>query len=315
VTVDSDTSGTQGAIVLTGSKDIALAGATDASSVTSSDFSGNLIATLSGTNDTITSGSGDDSITAYATGDWTVDGGAGDDTLVLIADHSDDTVSFSNIEILDINAGTITMTAAQMTGQTSVVKDTTGGGTITVNGTASADTIDLSGISTTSGIVVTEFDIDAGVGDDTITLGTGAFTVEYTTSTDGNDTIVGFDTTEDNYDTTFSVALGAASVVTVTTAAAISLNTAAVGGKDIFSFTVDSFSDTSEAGVIAAISNGSITVSAASDDGLILINDGTSSWLFEFTAAATDTTLTALDDTITHVATFTDEVIVAADII
>jgi hypothetical protein len=220
-------------------------------------------------------------------------------------------VSFSNIEILDLAGGTVVLTAAQLTGTTAVVKDT-GAGTITVNGTAGADTIDLSGISTAASIVVTEFDIDAGVGDDTINLGAGTFTVEYATGTDGNDTITGFTTTEDNYDTDFGIANGAAAVVTVTTSAAVALNTTA---DDIFSFTVDSFSDTSEAGVIAAISNGSITVSAVSHDGMILINDGTSSFLFEFTASGTDTTLTALDDTITHVATFTDEVIVAADII
>lgn len=77
---------------------------------------------------------------------------------------------------------------------------------------------------------------------------------------------------------------------------------------DIFSLTVDSFLDTFEVGVISAISNGEITVSAASHVGIILIDDGTSWYLFEFTASANNITLTATDDTITHFATFTDEV-------
>ena len=84
---------------------------------------------------------------------------------------------------------------------------------------------------------------------------------------------------------------------------------------DIFSLTVDSFLDTFEVGVISAISNGEITVSAASHVGIILIDDVTSWYLFEFTASANNITLTATDDTITHFARFTDEVIVAADIV
>jgi hypothetical protein len=311
IEVDADDDGTDaGATInISGSGDVVVGGATAADAVNAAASTGNISATASATIDTITTGAGDDSVVAYA-GDHTVVMGAGDDTYSIGVDISGSTVAVSGHEIVSLTGAT-TMTIAQAN---AILAGTTVDGTQTlaVNGTATADTVSFAG--TTEGAnALTSVTVDAGAGDDTITL-SDEFTnvVAYTTGADGNDTIAGFTTGTDTYSTDFSVANGAAAVVTVTTAAARALNTTA---DDIFSFTVDSFSDTSEAGVIAAISNGSITVSTAADDGMILINDGTSSWLFEFTSAATDTTLTAVDDTITHVATFTDEVIVAADIV
>ena len=56
-----------------------------------------------------TLGSGDDSLTVGGDVNLNVDGGAGSDTIVLTnaTDYSNNTVSFSNIETIDVDANTI----------------------------------------------------------------------------------------------------------------------------------------------------------------------------------------------------------------
>jgi hypothetical protein len=205
ITVDSDTAGTQGAILISGSKNMVLHGDTDASSVTSSGFTGNLTATLSATVDTITSGSGDDSFTAY-NGDFTVDGGAGDDTLTTGAvDFSDDTISISNIEVIALGTNAATFLNGQLSGSETVTGTT---GDLTITGAATDDTINLSGFTNglTQGTNVTGGFLKAsgaagadtitgsssndvlvgGAGADTITAGNGT---DYVTGGTGADVI------------------------------------------------------------------------------------------------------------------------------
>jgi len=171
VTVDSDTAGTQGAILITGSKDIVLHGDTDASSVTSSGFTGDLTATLSATVDTITSGSGDDGFTAY-NGDFTVNAGAGDDTLTIGSiDLSDDTVSISGVEVIAVGTADAVLLQGQLSGTETVTGST---GTLEIEGAATDDTIDVSGF--TNGLTQSVdgnglISIDAGAGADTLTGG------------------------------------------------------------------------------------------------------------------------------------------------
>jgi Ca2+-binding RTX toxin-like protein len=161
---------------------------------------------LSATVDTITSGSGDDSITMY-NGDMTLDGGAGDDTLVATAvDVSDDTVSISNVEVISMTTVNTTFKVGQLSG-TETVTGTTGD--LTITGTAAAaDTIDLSGFTvgltqaagaaggflkatglagadTITGSSSSDA-INGGAGADTITAGNG---VDYITGGTGGDTI------------------------------------------------------------------------------------------------------------------------------
>jgi hypothetical protein len=196
-TVDSDTAGTQGAIAVTGSKDITLSGSTDASSVDASAMTGDLTATLSATVDTITGGAGDDTFTAY-NGDFTVDGGAGDDTLNTGAvDFSDDTVSISNVEVINVATNSAVFLQGQL-GGTETITGTTG--TLEIEGAATDDTINLSGFANGltqavdgTGLLI----IDSGAGADTLTgsssndlflAGAGADTI---VAGNGQDNIVG----------------------------------------------------------------------------------------------------------------------------
>jgi hypothetical protein len=312
IEVDADDDGTDaGATVnISGSGDVVIAAASAVDTINGAASTGDITYNASATVDTATTGAGDDTAVGYA-GDHTVVMGAGDDTYSIGADISGSTVSVSGHEVVSLTGAT-TMTIAQAN---SILagKTVNGTQTLTINGTGSADSLSLAG-SIEGANALTSVTIDAGQGDDTIALNS-EFTniVSYTTGADGNDTITGFTTGTDDYNTTFDVTLASATAVTADTDSAITLNTTA---DDIFFITVAAgFSDTSEDGVIAAISNGTVNVSAAGDDGIIVLNDGTSSWVFEFTEAGTDTTLTRIDDTITHVATFTDEVLAAGDII
>lgn len=69
------------------------------------------------------------------------------------------------------------------------------------------------------------------------------------------------------------------------------------------------------ADVIAAISNGTITVTA-NDTFMLSVTDGTTTYLYEVSDDNADVAITAADDTITLIATLTNgEILATGDII
>ena len=150
--------------------------------------------------------------------------------------------------------------------------------------------------------------ITGGAGADTITGGEGGDNFVFASATDGADTITDFASGTDTYTTDFVTTLGTATAVVtsavVDTSAALVVDTTA---SDVVQVTgVTHGNDMSaEADVIAAISDGTITVTA-DDTFLLSVTDGTDTYLYEVTDVNSDVTITAADDDIVLVATFTN---------
>jgi len=147
-----------------------------------------------------------DSLTVKPNPDYTgnvtinvIDDAGNNDTLVLDATNAAldiASLSFSGIDVIDVENGSgnaVTVNAADITGKTFTLGS--GGDVLTVNGTSSADTIDLSNI-TPSGTAPSDTikvnagdgaDTITGSGDDTIYGGKGADTI---TTGDGNDNVI-----------------------------------------------------------------------------------------------------------------------------
>lgn len=140
-------------------------GKTFAFNFTSTDYKGTVTAsanadtlTFAGTESTINLGKGNDTITVSGTSN-TIKGDAGKDTITISGTKN--TVDAGNDD------DTITVSGAGNT----------------INAGAGADTINLSAAGNT---------VIGGAGDDTIDAGSKAFTLQYTTNKDGNDTINNF---------------------------------------------------------------------------------------------------------------------------
>jgi hypothetical protein len=124
----------------------------------------------------VDAGTGDDTVTVSADVDSVIVGGDGTDTL-NISSASDfttaganDNFAFTGFETVDASGanGTVTIKASVVSGQTFTLQDD-GGATVVLNGTATANTIDLSGITRVAGTDVASLTIDAGAGNDTVT--------------------------------------------------------------------------------------------------------------------------------------------------
>jgi S-layer protein len=165
--------------------------------------------TISATNATtiFKTGSGADSITSGGATNLNIDAGGGADTLVLAAaDYSGSTISWSNIETIDISASGITVagshvtggsyvfnanattdtlgvTAQSATGETIDLSSTSAIGVVTITGAAGTDT--LTGSSTTATTFV------GAAAADTIVGGGAADTVTFLSETGAADTITG----------------------------------------------------------------------------------------------------------------------------
>ncbi len=134
--------------------------------------------------DTITGTQDWDTFVVSATSDVdageSYDGVAGTDTL-SVADGTVDLsglVSLTSVEVITLGSGAKTFAASALTGDTIAVSGTA---TLTVNGTAAGDTINLSGLALSGGITAATIngldgdDVITGTsGADTITGGTGA---------------------------------------------------------------------------------------------------------------------------------------------
>lgn len=145
--------GTASAVNVTGTKAVTLAATSTAKSVSATNLSAALTVTYDTTSDiaTVTGGSGND-VFALTTGTVTatIDGGAGTgDKITLAAGTGDITgVTFSNVEIIDIGAVTVTAAAsAQFSGKQLVLLSTGGAAQTVAITTFSSTTVDLSGVT------------------------------------------------------------------------------------------------------------------------------------------------------------------------
>lgn len=153
----------------------------------------------------IETGTGDDTVELSAKtatdGKIVLQFGEGNDTLTLNndgtkADFTGADLTITGLENIIVGTQGATFNAAQLSGQTLTVKSAAGAGTeiLTLNGTSSADTIDLHGF-TVSDLRASygSVKVDGAAGDDTIILGSGDFSVGLgTKDTAGIDTITGF---------------------------------------------------------------------------------------------------------------------------
>jgi hypothetical protein len=284
-----------------------------------------------GTAYTVDTGAGDDSITVAADSDAAIDGGADYDTVTMAAgNYSDDSLTLKNIEKMIIS-GTTTLSSAQFDNDNTF--ELSGAQTLTITASA-ADTIDASNLTFDIGAVgnlaingsgsadvIIGSDavdaIDAGAGNDTITTGTGADTITYGTGTDGVDTITDFATGVDSYITDFATTkgTGANKVIAssaVDTTSALALDSANKDVAQITGVTLALADASNEQAVINAISNGTVTVSAASNKILLVVVTSTNTFLYEVTeTGGADGNITTAD-TITLVGIFENGVTFAA---
>ena len=279
---------------------------------------------------TVNTGAGNDTLVLVADTDATYDGGADTDTITLpTGNYSDDTFLMKNMEKVILTGGTVTISSAQLDNDNTF--EMSGVQTLAILA-ASADTIDASnitfdpnaignfgingsaGVDTITGSAVVD-DIDPGAGNDTITLGTGIDHILYTTGADGTDTITDFTSGTDQYETDFATSKTANAGVNqnyvvqtaaVNTSAALAINSDAADVEEITGVTLSLADATDEAKVIAAISNGTITIHTAADKALLSVKTSTNTFLYEVTSAAGNTDITAADDAIVLVGIFTN---------
>jgi len=129
-----------------------------------------------------------------------IDDAGNNDTLVLDATNAAldiASLSFSGIDVIDVENGSgnaVTVNAADITGKTFTLGS--GGDVLTVNGTSSADTIDLSNITPSGTAPSDTIKVNAGDGADTITGTSGDDTIyggkgaDTITTGDGNDNVI-----------------------------------------------------------------------------------------------------------------------------
>ncbi len=171
-------------------------------SLDASGLTGVLTATASANLKTITAGSAADTITGY-NGDMTIDGGDGNDTFSIdgAIDLSDDTVSLSNIEIIQLDVGdsgaeTYTVDSSLVSGASYIVKGGTtaddtlsikldatsvDGSSLVIDTTSVNVTFDVSGIAAVASTITGTNGVDSITGE-----GTGAVTID---GGAGNDTL------------------------------------------------------------------------------------------------------------------------------
>lgn len=128
----------------------------------------------------VQAGEGDDTVTLGATPTGTVvlEFGNGNDTLALgngVALNVATSVVITGLEVIDLTGAAATVAASQVSGQAyTVTGEGYGNSTLTIAGTASADTIDLSKLvtsdSATTGALIR---VDGGAGNDVITGSAG----------------------------------------------------------------------------------------------------------------------------------------------
>jgi hypothetical protein len=133
--------------------------------------------------------------------------------------------------------------------------------------------------------------------------------VAYTSTADGADTITGFTTASDDYDTDFATTSAIGTHADLAAGAgALTLNTAGAGVIEITgaALRADITDYTSGAQVLAAISDTSVSVSADTNACLVVLYDNDNAYVYEVTEGADAANTAVAADDITLVATFVD---------
>jgi hypothetical protein len=306
ITVD-DISSTHDTVNISGDADATLgedAGLTS-ETVNASTATGDLTINLGAANQTVTAGSGADTIAfdGNLTSNDTVDGGDGDDTLTATMAAGTAAATLSNIETLTLVASTpgAVFRGSNTTGVSVVNLTDLTDEAFTLNslaaevqtirigsddlGSADADNITIdyaAGASSAHTVFIGELDDD----DDevtfdnlTITDNTGALTLHADVETDGDDNHL-----------TSNVTANDASALTILTDQDLILEGAGAGAGDLSATQADSFVVTTQGGDLTV--DGATNVSDAEDIDITVTNDSES---IVFTGAMTASDATTLD--------------------
>jgi len=154
IDMDSVTAGSLNAADATGAIDLLMVGAGTVGTVTTGSGADVIETTVARTSGafTINSGAGDDTITLIDSEDHTVNGGDGIDEVNLDGDYTAEILALSNVEVLDVDNGS-TLDSSTLNGQTYVVKDTGGSAATDINVTVDGAVVDLSRLSIESSTV------------------------------------------------------------------------------------------------------------------------------------------------------------------
>jgi len=199
--------------------------------------------------ETVTGGSANEVLTlSSATSDFTADLGGGSGDQITLANGVNTGVSISNTE--------------------------------TVKGGAGKDTVTITGTGST--------EITGGAGKDTLNLNSsGAHTVVYDSASHGEDTITGFDPGTGSDVVNFSGLFALSNGGDNTTLEEIASPTAQIGANSLFvALGGGSFSATNTdtaAGAVSVINGLDTTNIASGDKVLIMMDNGTNSYLWHFT--------------------------------
>jgi hypothetical protein len=252
-------------------------------------------------------------IDAESTNALTITGSKGNNDTINVdgaVDFSAETITISAVEKLTID-NDVSFKAATLSGQTLSI---TGASTdvITLAGTAAADTVDTSNLTATANAVIT---IDGAAGADTITLGAMAETILHEgNASDGVDTITGFTVGTDfiNIDSDLVSTDGGkgtdGNADAYATSAIIDLaadTAAADAGTDAIWWVAEELASTTTASnavanAVTELADGTDFSGnfVAGEGGIIIMDNGSDTFLFEYKAAGTATTTEAGDLTL-----------------
>lgn len=248
-----------------------------------------------------------DVISASAlTGKLSVSGG-GTNVFTAVGGSNDDTIVSTSAALTALGNGGNDI----ITGAAGIDNISGGDGNDVLTGAAGADTL-VGGEGTDQ--------IAGGAGNDSINISETtqvSDTLVYATGTGGSDTITGFVTGSDKFDTDFAPTATNFTFVTAAanTSAALAL---ASSTKGVFKFTGVTLADanaSTAASVLGAISNGTVTVSATSNKVMLALDTGAKTFLYEVTESGANTSIADAADTITLVGTFNSATLATNDII
>lgn len=202
--------------------------------------------------------------------------GTDSDSLVLGAAASTFTqMSISGIEKMTVATNAVSLNASAISGDTMTITNTTA---LTLTGSAAADVVDLSNVTT--GATAANLLVSLGAGNDTIVLGSGAQQVVFaaTAAANGSDTITGFTKTADTlnvsaFETAGAEVTIAAGARTTTAGTVYELGGLAAGSAD------------SLAAAAAAITAGA-TWTAANATAWVILSDDNSTSIYEWADVA-----------------------------
>jgi hypothetical protein len=247
-----------------------------------------------------------------ATNDLTsfnVDGGdSGTDVLSLGGGGADlvtEDATIAGVDQLIVDdTNLVTINASAISGQTMTIEGAAANALLTLTGTDSADTIDLTNI-TDAGNSALDLAIEAGKGDDTIKLSAATESIETVqfSASNGKDTITNFATTEDalSFDgvvTGLTTTTGTAAATGTVVAGALTDDSVYVvdnGASSLLSSGTETITDYTDLSDVADYLAEGYTSTAAADAAVFVINDtvGGKAYAYSFVEDGTALTISS----------------------